>query len=167
MNYLVCGYLAQHYISLIQIIAIINSCNINLTLIYINSILKVRLFDVIMMSATVNFFVIAHNADISIHALTRSATANGREDGFCGQISIHALTRDATRIIFINEFHLAISIHALAKSANVKHRSFYQTRRYFNPCTREECDLHQPVLKRIDTLFQSTHSRGVRLFATA
>lgn len=74
MNYLVCGYLAQHYISLIQIIAIINSCNINLTLIYINSILKVRLFDVIMMSATVNFFVIAHNADISIHALAKSAT---------------------------------------------------------------------------------------------
>ena len=61
MNYLVCGYLAQHYITLTQIITIINSS------------LNVSLFNLLMSSATSSGAAESAQTFISIHALTRSA----------------------------------------------------------------------------------------------
>ena len=80
--------------------------------------------------------------DISIHALTRSATyvcvVSVAPDAI---ISIHALTRSATLMRELTSLgDTRISIHALTRSAT------------------HSC-VHGPRMAR---LFQSTHSRGVR-----
>ena len=78
---------------------------------------------------------------VSIHALTRSATESGMMSHISGFVSIHALTRSATLIL--------IPIGPCLDC--------------FNPRTHEECDC--PLVRIPDqrTMFQSTHSRGVRL----
>ena len=101
-------------------------------------------------------------------------------------ISIHALARSATQNIGLWQILDWISIHALARSATLPRISPLHSCPYFNPRTREECDLYcslgsvllsyfNPrtreecdgflVLKIMQaSLFQSTHSRGVRRF---
>ena len=78
---------------------------------------------------------------ISIHALTRSATDQQRVHSKRSSISIHALTRSATS-------------HWQARCLLVSH---------FNPRTHEECDGVKLTIDEMAYLFQSTHSRGVRL----
>ena len=80
-----------------------------------------------------------HVVGVSIHALTRSATVFSWmiENKYC--VSIHALTRSATVTYEKNNQFHGVSIHALTRSATMPwHISM------------------QP------SLFQSTHSRGVR-----
>ena len=77
---------------------------------------------------------------VSIHALTRSATTGGVDQMRVTVVSIHALTRSATLCISLRYRSLAVSIHALTRSAT--------NAVYIHP--------------KESTLFQSTHSRGVR-----
>ncbi|EES74007.1 hypothetical protein POTG_01057 [Paenibacillus sp. oral taxon 786 str. D14] len=59
--------------------------------------------------------------DISIHALTRSATIKGEGKDEGGNISIHALTRSATIGGVDTDVITGISIHALTRSATQLH----------------------------------------------
>ena len=109
-----------------------------------------------------------HISVISIHALTRSATSfgcnftlfsydfNPRTHEECDvantsyvlnskPISIHALTRSATIGIFVIQSNRTISIHALTRSATQP----------------------QIINSMSQFIFQSTHSRGVRLTRSA
>ncbi len=82
------------------------------------------------------------NLYISIHAPARGATCNKFEYARGNTvISIHAPARGATSIENIGKGRLA----------------------YFNPRTREGCDLMQIKLLLTTKQFQSTHPRGVRL----
>ena len=78
-------------------------------------------------------------------------------------VSIHALTRSATPFSRETSFALCVSIHALTRSATGANVGFDRTI-CFNPRTHEECD-HRRTFSRflLRYLFQSTHSRGVRL----
>ena len=80
--------------------------------------------------------------NISIHALARSATEDAYADEKFFAISIHALARSATFTLAVNRGTKNISIHALARSATILY-GMYSTRH---------------------AQFQSTHSRGVRLY---
>ena len=99
---------------------------------------------------------------VSIHALTRSATCGGNRTASRSVVSIHALTRSATRNV-VNLFYVKrVSIHALTRSATV-----------LDPIFGVAADVSIHALTRSATLqlikystiqlFQSTHSRGVRL----
>ena len=145
---------------------------------------------------------------ISIHALTRSATAPFSSPKTCQTISIHALTRSATHlgikgygyeINFNPRTHKecdlfvdgvagvgdSISIHALTRSATppvsitklilihfnprthkecdgVDNFGSCYCCTYFNPRTHKECDLITLDSTLWLSLFQSTHSQGVR-----
>ena len=104
-----------------------------------------------------------HAMDISIHALTRSATINKSDKYSIVAISIHALTRSATLAsisafliaIWFQSTHsqgvrhpiqyplylqLIISIHALTRSATSLTFFFAIRSIYFNPRTHKECD---------------------------
>ncbi len=59
---------------------------------------------------------------ISIHALTRSATGADRFPHPHIEISIHALTRSATGNGSPVVYATNISIHALTRSATLRHR---------------------------------------------
>ena len=80
------------------------------------------------------------SSQVSIHALTKSATDKPDEEVRRIKVSIHALTKSATPSISPPESQLRVSIHALTKSA-----------------TGKSC--HDSAQCR----FQSTHSRRVRL----
>ena len=77
-------------------------------------------------------------------------------------VSIHALTRSATRRFLSHSRLLTVSIHALTRSATCCYLLRFCGYVSFNPRTHEECDA---ILGQLtgDYLFQSTHSRGVRL----
>ena len=120
---------------------------------------------------------------ISIHALTRSATFclenimcsyvnfNPRTHEECDLsklitrrstgISIHALTRSATILTWLFFLSAHISIHALTRSATL-----IATIRLINPTFQSTHSrgvrLFHPFLNRGVSQFQSTHSRGVR-----
>ena len=78
-------------------------------------------------------------------------------------ISIHALTRSATAWQTGITSGTTISIHALTRSATSIQSAFASSQIYFNPRTHEECDLVVDMILKGGVLFQSTHSRGVRL----
>ena len=100
--------------------------------------------------------------DISIHALTRSATKYSHRRNIDEGISIHALTRSATFIEVLRCLNVGISIHALTRSATEVGDNLFRydaisihalTRSAtwsawhvdylwldFNPRTHEECD---------------------------
>ena len=97
----------------------------------------------------------------SIHALTRSATNNGKNTAYDCNVSIHALTRSATHD----------GTWRMGKRRSFNPRTHEECDKPlggmpscaggFNPRTHEECDLiacsNVPPAQ-----FQSTHSRGVR-----
>ena len=102
-------------------------------------------------------------------------------------ISIHALTKSATALNDVLTPKQAISIHALTKSATPKCTRMIIATFYFNPRTHKECDccfhsrqyslpqfqsthsqrvrLRQDAKLLLNTLFQSTHSQRVRHFS--
>ena len=104
---------------------------------------------------------------ISIHALTRSATAHHNPIHLFRKISIHALTRSATSLYKWPNLCSVISIHALTRSATTMSCWRSVCSIDFNPRTHEECDAATFREGLQDSLFQSTHSRGVRLFLSA
>ncbi len=99
---------------------------------------------------------------ISIHALTRSATG-WLPNGFVAEFDFNPRTHeecDATK----NKEVLSciISIHALPRSATGWLPNGFVAEFDFNPRTHEECDGQFADFCHSRTLFQSTHSRGVR-----
>ena len=122
---------------------------------------------------------------VSIHALTRSATKSDAVWFACTVVSIHALTRSATCIAPLELSTYFVSIHALTRSATCDGQAVRHIVRCFNPRTHEECDVEGGIYfglgpsvsihaltrsatkfksQRLSfTMFQSTHSRGVRL----
>ena len=102
------------------------------------------------------------NVDISIHALTKSATPLTSQNLLAISISIHALTKSATGFVLAIECLMLISIHAPTKSATdyrqtssgdcmisihalTKSATHFQShcltaKKYFNPRTHKECD---------------------------
>ena len=99
---------------------------------------------------------------ISIHALTRSATAPFSSPKTCQTISIHALTRSATLTLWIVSYDHSISIHALTRSATEATVMSLPSDKYFNPRTHKECDFSFVKHVPSNLKFQSTHSQGVR-----
>ena len=121
---------------------------------------------------------------ISIHALARSATC--LTTSLLGKFIFqsthsrgvrHAFYRLEIRNIIFQSTHsrgvrhasddskaalYKISIHALARSATMPRGRFISNPFYFNPRTREECDIFVMVISINQLTFQSTHSRGVR-----
>ena len=98
---------------------------------------------------------------ISIHALTRSATIQDPGGPDHRMISIHALTRSATLPIHECGDVRLISIHALTRSATVQVQNL--PRNYLisiHALTRSAT--HLQFCKTSIRIFQSTHSRGVR-----
>ena len=77
-------------------------------------------------------------------------------------ISIHALTRSATLRQDTRDRHRCISIHALTRSATGRFLQVPGDHLDFNPRTHEECDVKTGEKSYNLQLFQSTHSRGVR-----
>ena len=63
---------------------------------------------------------------------------------------------------YASQIGLDISIHAPARSATFKVYIDIFPKTYFNPRTREGCDLNLPLEFLTSIKFQSTHSRGVR-----
>ena len=100
--------------------------------------------------------------DISIHALTRSATILQERFRKTFRISIHALTRSATgrfllSLVLIRDFNPRTHEECDTKATDDLENKFD-----FNPRTHEECDdaSFATLVKAFG--FQSTHSRGVR-----
>ena len=127
-----------------------------------------------------------HSQSVSIHALTRSATVAGFQYPYQQMVSIHALTRSATTGFVIYGCDWKVSIHALTRSATNWDKIDRGVGEGFNPRTHEECDspsycfghcnkvsIHaltrsatfMYVIKLVVLKFQSTHSRGVRLYS--
>ena len=99
---------------------------------------------------------------VSIHALTRSATSKG----FCKGIIFDLFQSTHSRGVrphFCDWFcrHIAVSIHALTRSATYSLSLIETVKGCFNPRTHEECD-DNILVESYFSLFQSTHSRGVR-----
>ena len=80
------------------------------------------------------------NVDISIHALTKSATGFVLAIECLMLISIHALTKSATDYRQTSSGDCMISIHALTKSATHFQSHCLTAKKYFNPRTHKECD---------------------------
>ncbi len=122
---------------------------------------------------------------ISIHALTRSATRSKTQKKRVIALfqSTHSRGVRRVRKIVLGSFD-SISIHALTRSATCQPFAGINLRLHFNPRTHEECDfataiqgdndpisIHAltrsatlpPIVGPAHDLFQSTHSRGVRL----
>ena len=100
---------------------------------------------------------------VSIHALTRSATTNNSWYSSVSLVSIHALTRSATTnrpdIIQID----GVSIHALTRSATaITSPILIVGNVSIHALTRSATNTHELVGQHLK--FQSTHSRGVRLW---
>ena len=91
-------------------------------------------------------FAIVFITSISIHALTKSATAVVKENRELRRISIHALTKSATPVELELRASLAISIHALTKSATIAVFLQLVFHDYFNPRTHKECDSCQSAI---------------------
>ncbi len=73
-------------------------------------------------------------------------------------------SRGVRRNITLTHYNaLCVSIHALAWSATKDGRVDSKIDACFNPRTRVECDLRLIMLRLLMLMFQSTHSRGVRL----
>ena len=122
--------------------------------------------------------------DISIHALTRSATLPKFNNEWQQEISIHALTRSATRVLpqfpqVVDYFNPRTHEECDPAKSTLNHWMIYFNPRTheecdacpphqtpsilnFNPRTHEECDKYAGRGKDLLLLFQSTHSRGVR-----
>ena len=77
---------------------------------------------------------------VSIHALTRSATADDGRTKRKRTVSIHALTRSATSIVGVKAPKISVSIHALTRSATRRSAHTQTGSKRFNPRTHEECD---------------------------
>ena len=77
-------------------------------------------------------------------------------------ISIHAPARGATNAVDTIDFGEYISIHAPARGATILKGKKGVHEKYFNPRTREGCDLCIAKRRFPSTIFQSTHPRGVR-----
>ena len=58
---------------------------------------------------------------------------------------------------------MRVSIHALTRSATNNKSNIKKQKICFNPRTHEECDLSLAYTRPKSEVFQSTHSRGVRL----
>ena len=73
-------------------------------------------------------------------------------------ISIHAPVKGATlgEILQISAFFV-ISIHAPVKGATAARQAMPENMRYFNPRTREGCDVYCKLDKVQVVQFQSTH----------
>ena len=78
------------------------------------------------------------------------------------EVSIHALTRSATQLLRKPSQHLLVSIHALTRSATQVGSNPPYHKKSFNPRTHEECDTFFCWVSGTALRFQSTHSRGVR-----
>ena len=137
-------------------------------------------------SATRRIHRFQWSVDISIHALTRSATSNAICEREKTLISIHALTRSATSYSpGTDRYHAyfnprtheecdGLVFNNLLCGCDFNPRTHeecdYQTSRlmsaalHFNPRTHEECDDVDVSKLCSMEIFQSTHSRGVRLF---
>ena len=74
-----------------------------------------------------------------------------------GRISIHAPVKGATIPAFLRSMTGRISIHAPVKGATYRHRRRPTTNRYFNPRTREGCDLFDDA-DAIETFQISIHA---------
>ena len=82
----------------------------------------------------------------------------------CIGISIHAPAKGATvSIKLLLPLYSTISIHAPAKGATQMDQQKKSKYQYFNPRTREGCDVQDLRSFRQMVLFQSTHPRRVRL----
>ena len=99
---------------------------------------------------------------VSIHALTKSATAGKYNEQGNWDVSIHALTKSATFLSHSPFFFQRVSIHALTKSATSRGTITRRSTPSFNPRTHEECDSFVTSTYIPLYLFQSTHSRRVR-----
>ena len=106
--------------------------------------------------------------NISIHALTGSATlllVRGLIVRFL--ISIHALTGSATYTVADIPAELFISIHALTGSATFDRLCTEQSKPISIHALTGSATPSLSAGKAEDQAFQSTHSRGVRLFYRA
>ena len=121
---------------------------------------------------------------VSIHALTRSATPIQSVSLQTKDVSIHALTRSATSGLEIqcNDGKFQSTHSRGVRLTRMEQRSLnnsFNPRTHeecdpafaipafqincFNPRTHEECDQLSPSCS-LGAMFQSTHSRGVRLY---
>ena len=100
--------------------------------------------------------------NISIHALTRSAIAKHILFSLLWYISIHALTRSAMSKVESSVVDTLISIHALTRSAIDVIVVDSKVSCHFNPRTHKECDELEGGRRKASSVFQSTHSQGVR-----
>ena len=99
---------------------------------------------------------------ISIHALTRSATENRFNNHATNLISIHALTRSATGAVPYPGLKLGNFNPRTHKECDFDFSVFTCLTSYFNPRTHKECDAIVSIRFLLITVFQSTHSQGVR-----
>ena len=108
--------------------------------------------------------LVTQSLSISIHALTRSATESA-----CifpsSSSHFNPRTHEECDCLFFLTASTPnlISIHALTRSATHSFRSRFRILSNFNPRTHEECDDYESTFFDFPDLFQSTHSRGVRL----
>ena len=130
----------------------------------------------------------ARSIAVSIHALTRSATLEEVNNKLTELVSIHALTRSATvpatgtacsECCFNPRTHeecdsyfgrkteyRVVSIHALTRSATASGPGTGQTAAVsIHALTRSATKL--TCRRYVRPMFQSTHSRGVRLLLVA
>ena len=131
--------------------------------------------------------ILSAYSNISIHALTRSATSlnivsllkslyfNPRTHEECDLISnVYRqvpISFQSTHSRGVRQGYLQyysqtwpISIHALTRSATSYLIYLIHRQKHFNPRTHEECDCRRCFLCPRRGRFQSTHSRGVRLY---
>ena len=100
--------------------------------------------------------------EISIHALTRSATGPVRCSFVCELISIHALTRSATKRWRVYSRSLCNFNPRTHEECDLERVDSCANAQNFNPRTHEECDDEYKCKECLRYGFQSTHSRGVR-----
>ena len=107
--------------------------------------------------ATDNFEAKTHSQKISIHAPVKGATESYAERVVLAVISIHAPVKGATKPCLCFFISTIISIHAPVKGATIVTSKKSLTLSYFNPRTREGCDVNLLFALSSTILFQSTH----------
>jgi len=78
---------------------------------------------------------------ISIHTPVKGVTFKIIKMRFYTEISIHTPVKGVTKYIITSESFSHISIHTPVKGVTVDSWIFIRDKRYFNPHTREGCDM--------------------------
>ena len=113
--------------------------------------------------ATLSIFPFSISNNISIHAPAKGATSKHAPTNAYSKISIHAPPKGATEIPGRNRSRAKYFNPRTREGCDISAPSSLVVKLDFNPRTREGCDKSKAPRFMASSIFQSTHPRRVRL----